>query len=120
MTPNSAAKTHWDRPSHFIGSASCRFGMTDVVNGYIVSTVGDYRPEFANGEQETIGYNRYFETMVFRDSGRRCEISDCPCGCVPEPADFHEIAFEGYQTEAEARYGHARMVEMYLTMGPTS
>jgi hypothetical protein len=115
------ARTHWDKAAHFICSADCRLGIADVVNGYIVSTVGDYRPKHLGGEvRETIGYRRFFETMVFRDSGRRCTEKDCPCGNVPEPSDWTEIDFEGYQTEAEARTGHARMIEKYRAIGGAS
>jgi len=64
--------THWDKASHFIGSRDCRFGVTDVVNGYIVSTVGDYWPSWPPDRQApmTIGVDRYYETMVFQDSGK--------------------------------------------------
>jgi len=103
----SDARRHWDRPAHFIGSAECHFGMTDVVSGFIISTVGDYRPF---GERKKIGSYRFYETLVFRDSGRRCEREDC-CGGIPEPASWSEIDGEGYQTEEEAREGHARMIK---------
>ena len=75
-------KTHWDKPSHFICSAD----ITDVLAGYIVSTVGDYWPKFT-GQREHIGCERFYETMVFRDSGKRCDMIACPCGGIPEPLD---------------------------------
>ena len=31
----------------------------------VVSTVGNYRPEYKNGP-DTIGYERYYETMAFK------------------------------------------------------
>jgi len=113
MMTTKEAKTHWNRCSHFIGSEECRFGLTDVVSGYIISTCGDYRPSSAKGERVDIGYQRAFETMVFHDSGRRCQEPMCPCGGIPLADDFRELDFDGYQSEDEARKGHARMVEKY-------
>lgn len=110
-------KTHWDRPGHFIGSDRCRFGVTDVVNGHIVSTVGDYRME--SGERHIIGHARFYETMVFKDSGKRCtkEGEVCSCGNLPQPESWSEVDFDGYMTEDEARAGHAAMVAKYA--GPS-
>jgi hypothetical protein len=110
--PKGRAKTHWERPSHFIGSNECRFGLTDVVGEYIISTVGDYHPTIGFGRTE-IGLNRFYETMVFTDSGIRCKIKSCDCGGIPKPSDYMELDCDGYQTEAEARAGHAAMVKRY-------
>lgn len=111
-----ARRSHWDRPAHFIGSNRCRFGLADVVNSHIVSTVGDYYPE-GSGIREPIGCGRYFETMVFRDSGKRCEEAGCECGGLPEPADWDPIDFEGYLEIEDAREGHRRMVETWQKSG---
>ena len=105
-------KTHWDRPAHFIGSRDCRFGLSDAVGGVIVSTVGDYRPMHHQVGPYPIGANRTYETMVFRDSGKRCDEPSCGCG-LPEPESWTEIDFAGYRSEAEARAGHAEMVAKY-------
>jgi hypothetical protein len=111
--------THWDKPSHFIGSESCHFGLTDVVNGYVISSVGDYRPAlFGIAVRERIGYNRYYETMVFRDSGKRCAEDGCACG-RPLIDDYSELGFDGYMTEAQARDGHAAMLAKYAAMVPS-
>lgn len=52
--------------SHFIGSRQCRFHRNTLLEygdrKVIVSTIGNYVPR---SEVETIGYNRYYETMVF-------------------------------------------------------
>jgi hypothetical protein len=118
--PKATPITHWDRPAHFIGSADCRFGLADVVNGHIVSTVGDYHPAYGDGRRREIGYDRFYETMVAKDSGKRCEIADCPCGGIPEPVGSWELDFDGYQTEREARLGHAAMVAKYAAMSSTA
>lgn len=113
----SAPKTHWDRASHFIGVANCRFGMTDVAGGHIISTVGDWRPPHT-GRIERIGCDRFYETMVFRDSWKRCEIADCDCGGLPQPADWTSVDFDGYQTANQAHVGHAAMVEKCHALKP--
>jgi hypothetical protein len=69
-------------PHHFIGGRDCLFSMaTFVADGrWLVSTVGDYRPE--RGHQKSLGINgEMFETMVFatdpsvRDDGEPAVIS---------------------------------------------
>lgn len=54
---------------HFICSNMCNFRRNTLVSQgrkkIIVSTVGNYNPEYSKGIQE-IGYNRYYETMVFK------------------------------------------------------
>ena len=72
-------------------------------------TVGDYHPRSRDAREE-IGFQRYFETMVFR-AGEACTRPDCDCG-LPE-IDGSEQDFEGYQTAGEAKRGHMRMVEKY-------
>ena len=119
--PADPKVTHWERGSHFCGVADCRFGITDVVNGYIVSTVGDYRPQSRNAQRMEIGLNRFYETMVFVDSGQRCAQKACSsannesCGGLPVPygAIWSRVDFQGYRTEEEARVGHDLMVQMY-------
>lgn len=100
----------FSRASHFCAAASCRFGMTTVVNGYIVSSVGDYHPGGCD-EMRAIGSGRFFETYVFR-LDRFCDAANCACG-LPIPADWTEIDAEAYQTEEDARVGHAAVVAKY-------
>ena len=55
---------------------------------------------------------RTYETMVFRDSGKRCD--DAECGCErPAPADWNSVDFDGYTSQREAELGHAAMVAKY-------
>jgi len=110
-------RAHWDRPGHFIGSSECQFGMTDVINGYIVSTVGDYRPPGATTMQP-IGFRHFYETMVFVDSGKRCVEPACECGLPLH--NGRDVDFAGYQTAAEAAAGHARMIKAYRVVARPS
>ncbi len=112
-------------PGHFIGASECRFFRTTDVNGYRVSTVGDYRPgETVNkilrlpaDAPVPIGYRRLYETMVFplhETATMECcdEHRD-----VPAVADWAGCGFAGYQTEAEAIAGHEVMV-LQFTVRP--
>jgi hypothetical protein len=89
--------------------------MADVVNGFVVSTCGDYRPR---GVQVEIGFRRTYETMVFRDTGKRCVIDGCHCGGLPEH-DGREVDFEPYNNADDAMAGHARMVAKYRENVPS-
>ena len=86
--------------AHFIAASRCRFHMATTVAGgrFVVSTVGDYYPT-PDGERETIGLTRYFETMVFPVDGAH------DCGC-PIITDHQEHDFMGYKTAQDATAGH--------------
>ena len=102
----------WDRPSHFICARDCRFGRTTVVGGWVVSTVGDYRPTSNGGRQEQIGDGRTYETMVF-PLAKLCDDPECKCGGMPVVEQWAEKDFEGYNSKAEAMVGHRRMVQKW-------
>lgn len=107
-------------PGHFCGGSRCRFHLNTYVNGYIVSTVGEYVPfrdwkslglELKDiktkGEFEEIGVDRLYETMVFK-----AEKSDH--GCCPWDANVSdEIDFEGYNESSDAYKGHIAMCEKW-------
>ena len=81
---------------HFVGADKCRFHMATWVAGgrYLVSTVGDYRPD-VRGDMEAIGVgDSFFETYVF--SGH------------PRVTDWCEVEGERYATHEEANEGHMR------------
>jgi hypothetical protein len=113
--------------AHFICGSDCRFHLATYVNGYIVSTVGEYLPasqvrEILAGSRgvilegkgdareadymrkvgfEKIGCDRLYETMVFRavaDPGHAC------CPWRMEGGD--DLDFRGYNDSGEARLGH--------------
>jgi hypothetical protein len=88
----------------------CRFHLTTAVNGYLVSTVGEYFPSGAK-KMETIGAgdDAFFETMVFSwKQGARCE---CGCG-LPSPDSFSEIYCSRYATPGLANAGHMEACEL--------
>lgn len=88
-------------PQHLCVSASCRFHLGTLVGGrWIISTVGDY---YRGEIRETVGPNRYFETMVFRAGD---DVQHCGC---PSVESWSEVDLEGYQTAAEATAGHMDM-----------
>ena len=98
-------------PGHLIVSESCRWIRHTRVGDYRVSTIGDYyRPDAKT--RQTIGLDRYFETMVFRITGEATDVEGCGCGEV----DWSEISFEGYDTAGDAQAGHEQMVEKYLAI----
>lgn len=94
-----------DRPGHLIVSDQCRFFLHTRVGKWRISTIGDWRPEYAQGEQRDIGWGRAYETMVF-------ELGD-----DGEPVDWSERETDGYSTEEEARAGHEAMVARYSVPG---
>lgn len=59
---------------------------------------------------EDIGYNRKFETMVFK-AGAPCALPECGCG-LPK-IDGAEVDFNSYQTAGEANAGHLAMCEKW-------
>jgi len=59
---------------------------------------------------ETVGYDRLYETMVFR-VGKPCTTKDCGCG-LPS-IDGHELDFAGYNRADEATRGHYAMCERW-------
>ena len=120
-------------PGHFICSRDCKFFMNTYVNGYIVSTIGEYLPDsevreiFANsrgielkgrGDErladymkkigyEEIGYKRKYETMVFK--AKKSEHKCCPY----VSSNWGEIDFMGYNTPEDAFKGHYKMCWKY-------
>lgn len=101
----------WPVPSHFIGAKRCRYGRTSLVGGrWVVSTVGDYRPD--GGGQESIGYDRTYETMVF-PLAKLCDDKLCDCGGRPVIEEWGGLDMAGYHSEAEAALGHELMVRKW-------
>jgi len=91
---------------HFCGASLCRFRLNTYVNGYIISTVGEYvsgnRTKF-----EEIGLNRLYETMVFEavKSNHKC--------CPYEINLDKEVDFEGYNDAESATKGHYDMIKKW-------
>jgi hypothetical protein len=95
-------RRYFGMAGHFIGSNECCFHLHTHVRGFCVSTVGEYRP-LVGGERRMmeIGYQRFFETMVFKlvDGG--------------EDHNGHELVMLPAETRDEADANHEAMVQQY-------
>lgn len=131
--------------AHLIVGQSCRFHLATEVGEYLVSTVGEYWPERRSREisaeihdprwlaknrhrkgddfdwaymkrfgYEAVGADRKYETMVFRIASH-CDAKECGCG-LPQPSDWSELDFDGYNGAAEARAGHLAMCEKWAAL----
>jgi len=123
---------------HLIVGRDCRFHLNTCVGGYIVSTVGEYWPDRdirrrsaelrgitveGRGDEwdanylrligyEEIGYERLYETMVFR------AVYDPENGCCPwrmESGD--DLDFDGYNDAGDAFRGHMAMCAKWAREG---
>ena len=89
-------------PLHFICGARCRFHMGTKIGKYVISSVGDYFVKPDDEKPTEIGYNRLYETYVFKYAGPK------KCGCCPEIKPS-EIDSASYNDPKEARKGHMKM-----------
>lgn len=96
---------------HFIGGSKCAFHLSTRIGGYLISTVGDYRPR-GSDQKETIGAgpDAFFETFVFKCDGEEASGD-------PNIAEWCEIDSERYATSIEAERGHYRFCEQYASKG---
>jgi hypothetical protein len=118
---------------HLVVGNRCRFHLNTYVNGYIVSTVGEYLPDsqvreiIANSRRvtlegrgdareadymrkigyEEIGAGRIYETMVFKAT--RSQDACCPW----RMESGTELDFDGYNDPGKARLGHLAMCEKW-------
>jgi len=95
-------------PGHLCVSEKCLFSLNTYINGYIVSTVGEYKPNEKSKKYEQIGWDRIYETMVFK--AKKGETQ-----CCPFTADIEggEIDMKGYNCADTAMKGHYIMCEKY-------
>ncbi len=117
---------------HFICGSECRFRLNTYVNGWIISTVGEYLPDsevrrilassrginiqgkgdYARADYlnkigyEEIGCERLYETMVFRAVANQPQGFAC-CPYVQESGS--SVDFAGYNLPGEAAAGHEKM-----------
>lgn len=120
---------------HFICGHDCRFRLNTYVNGYIVSTVGEYWPDrqirlikaqvrmieipgrgdewdrnyFKKLGYEQIGYDRLYETMVFK--AKKAEHNLCCPFIADHDAESME-QFGSYNTAEDAYKGHIEICEV--------
>lgn len=105
---------------HFIASRWCYFHLATLVGPWLVSTVGDYHPPRsdysvdAESPRKTIGWERDFETYVFR-AGPTCHADGCDCG-MPSLLDAEEVETHGAMTAGAATRNHYAMCEKYTTI----
>ena len=133
-------KTDWKwygNAGHFICARWCEFHLCTEVGKYLISTVGQYMPPESVREilaqsrgvklegqgdtrladyskkigYETLGFERTFETMVFRVGADRCTDSDCDCGLPLFHGD--ELEMIPYNRAGDACAGHLAMCEKY-------
>ena len=88
--------------AHLCVSNRCTFHLATRVEDVIVSTVGNYLPDWSRRKPVTIGglEDELFETMAFRVE------SLCVCGCGSPQHNGHELITQRYSTAREAREGH--------------
>jgi hypothetical protein len=122
----------YGKAAHFICGDRCQFHMATEIGDYLISTVGEYLPDESVREIhckvhgialegrgdarlqdymtkcgfEPIGYQRLYETMVFKIS-RHCNANGCNCG-MPR-FDGSELDFDGYNDSKSATDGHMAM-----------
>jgi len=128
-TSNAIAPSGWKwygHAGHFMCGRWCRFHLCTEVGPYVVSTVGQYvHPRHSKGTElteiewleanpngEEIGYQRFYETMVFRVTGH-CRSYGCNCGLPSH--DGSNIDFAGYNDPASATAGHMAMCEKWAS-----
>lgn len=110
-------------PAHFIGSSSCVFHLaTYLSSGFIVSTVGDYRPSVVDEHgvrprrdadpPERIGFSPdgrdKYETMVFHAGPGDTKCCPWVAVDVGNPLDQRR-----YATSEEAAEGHEAMCRQW-------
>jgi hypothetical protein len=137
-------KSEWKwfgNAGHFICADFCRFHLCTQVGDYLISSVGQYVPDAGVREInaqvrgvelegrgdarlrdymnkfgfEEIGCDRLFETMVFKVSGKTCQLPDCNCG-MPEIVPS-ELDGRSYNDAGSATRGHMELCEKWAAGG---
>lgn len=122
-------------PGHFVGAFDCRFRLNTRIGNYIISTIGELFPDapvreiyaqlrgiVLKGEgddrkadymdkigYEEIGYQRKYETMVFK-AERSEEYECCPWVIVVNEL---EKETDVYNSPDDASKGHMKMCMKY-------
>lgn len=87
---------------HLIVARSCSFHLHTHVNGYCVSTVGEYRSRGPYAAIEEIGCDRLYETMVFKLNAEGTDVED-----------HTELWVEPYNDRDSANAGHIELVKKW-------
>lgn len=100
---------------HFCGLPECQFHLCTEVNGYLISTVGEYYPDgYKKGRgmvELTLAKDSFYETMVFHMTGSRCG-----CGCGLPDVNLSAIEQINYKTPKEANENHIKLCRKYQRM----
>lgn len=108
------SRRYFGHAAHLCVGPWCLFHIATQVGGFMVSTVGDYRPVSERegegfGPAREIGVGRLFETFVFRIIPNR----SCGCGCGLPDMELSEIDTAAYNDALAATEGHERMCQKY-------
>lgn len=100
---------------HLCVASKCLFHLNTLIEcgdkAVIVSTVGEYRPDHTKGEMETVGIDRFYETMVFAAKPKDAD------GFIDIAVD-QQLSYDGkwsYNDEWEANKGHLAAVEHFVS-----
>ncbi len=135
-------KTKWfGHAGHFIGGSHCRFHLCTVVNGHLISTVGELwwerssreitariqdpkwyavncsklGDDFDHAYMQRFGYDTLGIDRKYETmvfkAGKPCDAEGCGCG-IPD-IDGSELDFAGYNDAASATKGHYAMLKKY-------
>lgn len=102
--PKNTTKDVWfGSPGHLICAYKCRYHLHTHVSDdegrrYCVSTVGEYYRK-PDGKMETIGVDRFYETMVFASW-----LDDS------DNKSWSELAMRPYNTREAADKGHMKAI----------
>lgn len=93
---------------HFSGGSACAYHLCTRIGGFLISTLGDYRPPSRGGKRQLLGLanDSWFETFVFHCEGED-ENGD------PIVPSFNEIDSRRYGTSIEAERGHYEFCQKY-------
>lgn len=94
---------------HFCGGHECAYHLCTRIQGYLISTVGAYKPGKDGMIPIGASPNAFYETYVFK-----CEGEDKFGNPV---IDLSEIDGERYADSMQAEKGHYRYLNKYRNLG---
>lgn len=94
---------------HCIVGSRCRFHLSTRIGHYLVSTIGDYRPDGKTREELGADPGSFFETMVFECDG------ETPKG-DPNVLSWGEIDTARYAESLDAERNHRALCLKYAEM----
>lgn len=126
-------------PAHFICAQDCKFFLATKIGKYIISTVGEYFPDYqireifaesrgvnleGKGDArradymkkigfEDLGHERKYETMVFESMKTPKDGRGYCEACPFRIKSGHDIDFNGYKKSKDAYKGHLEMCEKW-------